>query len=368
MLSNFKLPDNMVNIGRLLEKSFKSPHKTVPSGEKAVIHPQHVSEKFFMIFRERQFYLLLILGIIVYTVLNTCFRPVFTVLPIAGPCVICAFIMGLYFGAPGIISVVLGGLLSDILGGTLGYLSIFTAVANAVFTGGIYFLWYAGKGRGRPSMKNIGDFGRICLYCLISGAAAALIVMAGQLLLNQNGEFSAVFLSLFFYGIFFGLPIGSLMTSVFGITAISPGKAAPPEKSLFYQSIPSRLDAVGYLCEHLTEHCEKENISFKRSYNAVLAVEEMLVNIIENAYPNGDSGKIEIRVNTQEIITIRIEHTGDYFNAVNFQKKNKPEKISLKQLFSDTSPDNLGILMVTQMAVKVEHKWKRGLNTLTIIM
>lgn len=322
-------------------------------------------------FKEKNSITVLVFGSIVYMILNLCFRQTFVVIPVAGPCAILFAIMGTIYGVPGILSVCIGSVLSDLLAGTLSGMTIFSTVSAGICTGFIY-LWNINGYSVSINMKSLSSIARLTLLYIAACFIASVFILLGQNLYSQESNFFTVFLLFFLWGTLFGFPVLMLLLSVFGLSPLVLNKKLNLiEEKVFTKTIENTHENISILCEELSLYCEEKNLDFKRSYNVVLAVEEMLVNIIENAFEDKETHEINVTVKIKDVIFIQISNQGKYFNPVNFKKKTS-KSFSLRSLFKGESlsdpMDMLGIIMVTKTAIKVEHKLQNGKNILTILI
>ena len=304
--------------------------------------------------------------ILLYASLNLCFRTMFRDFPFSGPAAVLPVCMGLMFGYPAAFGVTIGALLSDIAGQTLSISTAAACAANFLSAAGAYFLWYLKRDTSPPIMKRARNILKFCLLAMTAGLLSACLTS-----LNSGAPFATVVVLNSMWPIVFGLPVVIVMGSLLSVKFQIPRHVKlPPEPNIFSKTVPNRADSIGELCDALLEYCEIEDIDTGKAYNIMLAVEEMLVNVIENAYPDERESLIKLSVRPGQVIAIRMEDDGIPFNPLNFTKQRKSIFAGLKRIFTKSGPDidALGIILVARMSIKTQYRRVGDKNLLEILL
>lgn len=83
----------------------------------------------------------------------------------------------------------------------------------------------------------------------------------------------------------------------------------------FAEQLPNNIDSLAPLTEALELFGEQAGWTDATVMQINLVLEELLVNAIDNGYPDGRDGTIDIRINSDaQTITICISDDGDAFN------------------------------------------------------
>ena len=112
----------------------------------------------------------------------------------------------------------------------------------------------------------------------------------------------------------------------------------------------------------ITEGAEKQGFDDKKIYQVQLASEEVLVNIINYAYPDRD-GNIEINYKTtgEKGIEIKIIDSGIPFDPLSLPKPN------INIPMEERNIGGLGIHIMLNIMDKVNYKRDQNQNILTLI-
>lgn len=99
----------------------------------------------------------------------------------------------------------------------------------------------------------------------------------------------------------------------------------------------------------------------QNTLKTLTASEELVVNVISYAYPNGE-GEIEIVFeDLRDKVLIMIIDNGKEFNPL------QKDTNKIDNSIEDREPGGLGILMVKKLVDQIEYEHKDGQNQLTII-
>lgn len=107
-----------------------------------------------------------------------------------------------------------------------------------------------------------------------------------------------------------------------------------------------------------------------------LSLEEMLVSIKENCFPEDETQTISIRIlltPEKPDIILRIRSGGAPFNPIDYYERHRTETVSTGELdeldgLLEGLDDSLGIAMIVAAAPVVDYKTTFGVNNLTILL
>ena len=107
---------------------------------------------------------------------------------------------------------------------------------------------------------------------------------------------------------------------------------------------------------------EKLNIEKPLAQKLRLAVEEAVVNVIEYAYPDGQTGDIEVKImsDTKSLKTV-IKDTGVAFDPT------KKDKTDTSLSVEDRQMGGLGLLLVRELMDTINYERTEGKNVLTLV-
>lgn len=125
--------------------------------------------------------------------------------------------------------------------------------------------------------------------------------------------------------------------------------------------LPARMDSLHALMEFAAVCAKRQDFSPDRISEIELAVEEVLVNIINYAYPQGE-GQIEITCSSdsRDQITFEIVDSGIAFNMLAYSDPDTTEEIEERRI------GGLGIFFVKQLMDDVQYRRESDRNILTI--
>ena len=127
-------------------------------------------------------------------------------------------------------------------------------------------------------------------------------------------------------------------------------------------TFPAKIENLISMIKFITEGAEKQGFGNKKINQVQLAAEEVLVNIINYAYPDRD-GDIEINCNAKEEKGIEIEiiDSGIPFDPLSLPKPD------IKIPMEDRNIGGLGIYMMRNIMDEVNYKRDQDRNILTLI-
>ena len=125
---------------------------------------------------------------------------------------------------------------------------------------------------------------------------------------------------------------------------------------------PAKIENLISMIKFITEGAEKQGFDDKKIYQVQLASEEVLVNIINYAYPdrNGDI-KIKCTTKGEKGIEIKIIDSGIPFDPLSLPKPDINIPIKERNI------GGLGIYMMLNIMDKVHYKRDQNQNILTLI-
>jgi serine/threonine-protein kinase RsbW len=125
--------------------------------------------------------------------------------------------------------------------------------------------------------------------------------------------------------------------------------------------LPARMDSLHAFMEQATVCAEKQGFCPDRIKDIELALEELLVNIINYAYPGGE-GLIDMtcRPDARDRLVIEIADSGVPFNMLAYGDPDTTAEIEERRI------GGLGIFFVKQLMDEVHYRREDDLNILTI--
>jgi serine/threonine-protein kinase RsbW len=125
--------------------------------------------------------------------------------------------------------------------------------------------------------------------------------------------------------------------------------------------LPARMDSLHGFMEQANVCAEKQGFSPDRIKDIELALEELLVNIISYAYPEGE-GPIEMtcRTDARNRLVFEIADSGVPFNMLAYGDPDTTAEIEERRI------GGLGIFFVKQLMDEVHYRREDDRNILTI--
>lgn len=122
-------------------------------------------------------------------------------------------------------------------------------------------------------------------------------------------------------------------------------------------TIKNREAEIARLAEETTNFCKQNNISEAIQFKILLAIEELIVNIITYAYFNSDEHEINITLNiSNNKFTGLIVDDGKQFNPLMLKEANTSLPLSERQI------GGLGIHLVRKTMDEVYYYYENGKN------
>jgi len=125
--------------------------------------------------------------------------------------------------------------------------------------------------------------------------------------------------------------------------------------------LPARMDSLHAFMEQTTVCAEKQGFSPDRIRDIDLALEELLVNIINYAYPGGE-GHIEVTCHPDapDRLIFEIADSGVPFNMLAFRDPDTTAEIEERRI------GGLGIFFIKHLMNEVHYRREDDRNILTI--
>jgi anti-sigma regulatory factor (Ser/Thr protein kinase) len=126
--------------------------------------------------------------------------------------------------------------------------------------------------------------------------------------------------------------------------------------------LPARLENLEKLIDFAIRVLRKGGVGERTVSDLHLAVDEACTNCCSYAYPDDESGEIELacRIDPEEI-SITIRDWGRPFNPL----ENPPPDLTLD--LDDRPIGGLGIFLLKKFADRVDYRREKGANVLTIV-
>ncbi|MEN6564534.1 MAG: MATE family efflux transporter [Christensenella sp.] len=111
------------------------------------------------------------------------------------------------------------------------------------------------------------------------------------------------------------------------------------------------------------EFCEECSLSAKQSMTMSLAIEEILLLMVEHVFPDQPSESIDVKVFVREgRITMRFRCAGKRFNPIAYYRS----KVEHSDEADTGDDDGLGLQLITKVAKSVDYSTNLGLNNVII--
>lgn len=128
--------------------------------------------------------------------------------------------------------------------------------------------------------------------------------------------------------------------------------------------LPADIYSLRKLIQFVSNFAKEKGFARKRSREIELAVEEALVNISKYAYPDKNTGEVEVRcqIDNDAVLVIEILDTGAPFDIRYFSEPD------LNVNISDRKIGGLGIFLIRKMVDEVHYRRDGESNILTFII
>lgn len=125
--------------------------------------------------------------------------------------------------------------------------------------------------------------------------------------------------------------------------------------------LPNDIETIPQLNEFIDSVAEEVGLEMSLTMSLNLAIEEAVVNVMEYAYPEGQTGNVEIEVAAdQQWMTFVITDTGIAFDPT------KKEDADTTLSAEERPIGGLGIFLVRQLMDVIDYKREGNKNVLTL--
>jgi anti-sigma regulatory factor (Ser/Thr protein kinase) len=128
-------------------------------------------------------------------------------------------------------------------------------------------------------------------------------------------------------------------------------------------SWPARLESLPFIQEHIEDLAQRSGIDGKRLIQLGIALEEVVVNIINHAYDPTDKGDIKVGFdNQEEMVVVSLVDTGFAFNPLEVAEPD------VEMGLLDRPIGGLGIVMVKKFMDQVSYERRNNENILYLTL
>jgi Na+-driven multidrug efflux pump/anti-sigma regulatory factor (Ser/Thr protein kinase) len=129
-------------------------------------------------------------------------------------------------------------------------------------------------------------------------------------------------------------------------------------------SVDTHVEAVMESSDKISEFCENCNLNPKQSMVISLAIEEILLLMLQHVFEGKNNDSIDVRIFVREdLITMRFRCAGRKFNPLEYYNA-ALEKSNGSEDFD--SGESMGLRLISKMAKKVDYTTSLGLNNIII--
>ena len=128
--------------------------------------------------------------------------------------------------------------------------------------------------------------------------------------------------------------------------------------------LPARVENLKEFMRFVSDFAKAEGFSPKRIQEIELATEEALINIFNYAYPDDETGEVEVRCRMEDLSSLAIDilDTGKPFDI---QAVPEPD---LTLDISERKIGGLGIYLIKKMVSGIRYRREAGSNILTLVI
>jgi hypothetical protein len=280
--------------------------------------------------------------------------------PTVGPKNILPLLFGLMFGPSGSLGVGAGVLISALVRGNLDSAAWWEGAIVAIISWLCWILWYLPKIACIPSLKKPRILVKFILFTLGTGCAlgAALALFpAARYGLDPFTAGLQVACSVFVWSLLVGMPAIVTMTSVFAVVPVMPRSYWERGQSAMKPDLTLELTPTGGLIgvgDAVEEFNMDHKIPMKRGYAIMSCVEEIAVLLLSRL---SEGETLAVGLKAGDNVTIRFTYRGPRYNP-----------LAAKSAKGLSNLDNLGILLVREMATAAGYSRRRGINRIKIVV
>jgi anti-sigma regulatory factor (Ser/Thr protein kinase) len=128
--------------------------------------------------------------------------------------------------------------------------------------------------------------------------------------------------------------------------------------------LPAKIENLKQLMRFVSDYASTEGFAQKRVREIELATEEALINIFHYAYPDDETGEVEVRcrMEDQSSLVIDILDTGQPFDIQSVPEPDLTLDVSERKI------GGLGIYLIKKMVSEVRYRREGGSNILTLVI
>ena len=242
--------------------------------------------------------------------------------------------LGLFFGIYGTAGCMLGCALSAVILGSPLHSAAKECFCIAAAGLGMFYAWHLTTKPYKPSFKSWPDYVRYAVILLVLSAFAGAVYYPAYITAG---------LSYLLTGLFAGLPINILFSSLLYIEPV-----VPRWKNMAYDAefclLPDSESLEG-ANEILEEAAIKHGITMKRVLEIQSCIEELSIRIIK-AQPNA---RISVSVIFGEAISARLHYAGEKYNPFRIEK-------------DEDEIDIMSLAIIKHRAIRASFSYSGGVN------
>ena len=131
-----------------------------------------------------------------------------------------------------------------------------------------------------------------------------------------------------------------------------------PQSSLI---LPNDVDTIPQLNEYIDCICEENGIDMEIAMSLNLAIEEAVVNVMTYAYPEGETGQVDITMKSDgNLLTCILSDSGTPFDPT------QTPEVDTTLSAEERPIGGLGIYLVRQIMDNISYEYVNGQNVLTL--
>ena len=128
--------------------------------------------------------------------------------------------------------------------------------------------------------------------------------------------------------------------------------------------LPAKVENLKEFMRFVSDFAKAEGFAVKRIREIELATEEALINIFNYAYPDNETGEVEVRCKMEDRTSLVIEilDTGEPFDIQSIPEPDLTLDVSERKV------GGLGIYLIKQMVNRVQYRREGQSNILTLVI
>jgi hypothetical protein len=253
-------------------------------------------------------------------------------------------VAGLVLGGYGCIGCMIGSLLVSLLFHTPLHEILFEMCAIGIMSMGMWLLWYLGKKVGAVFLKKPKDYLRylvILVFCsVLTGGISGIIV--------PECGMAAVFGYYLATGLFIGIPIVILLTSIICVSVNLPFWCKPMEA--VHVSGVTAVSGLEDMNLGIEDYAQNQGIPLKQVFGIENCIEEVLLRIDRRMPGTG----VDVTVNFHDSVSIRFVYNGKRYNPLRTDKGEGEEEL-------------IGVKLITHRALRASYHYHFKVNEIHIV-